>query len=203
MRTWSEILDHYAEHHRRDQQDELDYFRACRSLRDVVSDAALARLNGTKLQHQWRRPEHVLSASRDALLNDLPALRRAKRFDQLHETVEAASGSIKGIGPLTVYDTALRIGAWRGLLPTKVYLHAGTRTGAKNLGLAWRQPSLEMEVLPLPLQALPAHQVEDVLCIYKDVFGVEMKLGDSVACGRRVRRTGGSCRRGHRLKRAA
>jgi hypothetical protein len=34
-----------------------------------------------------------------------------------------------------MYDTALRIGAKLKLFPTKVYLHAGTRLGARALGL--------------------------------------------------------------------
>lgn len=67
-----------------------------------------------------------------------------------------------------VYDTALRIGAKLGLEPERVYLHAGTRVGARALGLDWRAPSILSQDLPSQLRLLPAWQVEDLLCIYKE-----------------------------------
>ncbi|MEK7411500.1 MAG: hypothetical protein AAB327_09000, partial [Actinomycetota bacterium] len=42
-------------------------------------------------------------------------------------------GHFDDLGPLYVYDTALRIGAKKGQMPKVVYLHAGTREGAKKL----------------------------------------------------------------------
>jgi len=70
------------------------------------------------------------------------------------------------IGPLTVYDTALRIGARLGLSPQKVYLHAGTRHGAAVLGFGPDRPSISLSELPKPLDELNAEEAEDVLCIY-------------------------------------
>jgi hypothetical protein len=116
-------------------------------------------------------------------LKSLRALTRSGSFEELHDCIDEIIRPISGVGELTVYDTALRIGARRGLYPTKVYLHAGTRIGAKNLGLAWRQPTLDMDDLPLPLQALPAYEVEDVLCIYDDFFAAEAAVASSATCG--------------------
>jgi hypothetical protein len=48
-------------------------------------------------------------------------------FDELFQMVDNAIGGIHGIGPLTVYDTACRIGEYLNLKPEKIYLHAGTR----------------------------------------------------------------------------
>ncbi|MBI1997211.1 MAG: hypothetical protein HYW03_03845 [Deltaproteobacteria bacterium] len=69
-----------------------------------------------------------------------------------------------------VYDTALRIGARLGLEPERVYIHSGTRVGARRLGLDWRAKWIEPKDLPKPLRSLPPWQVEDILCIYKDWF---------------------------------
>ena len=70
-------------------------------------------------------------------------------------------------GKLASYDTSLRIGAHRGLWPRWVYLHTGTRTGAKALNLDISGVSLEVSDLPGPLRRLQPYEVEDFLCIYK------------------------------------
>lgn len=51
--------------------------------------------------------------------------------------------------------------------PERVYIHAGTRAGARALGLYRRQEYLEPEELPEPFQRLRPAEVEDCLCIYK------------------------------------
>ena len=40
---------------------------------------------------------------------------------------------VKGFGELSIYDTAVRIGAHLRIEPDKVYLHAGAREGIKAL----------------------------------------------------------------------
>lgn len=49
-----------------------------------------------------------------------------------------------------------------------MYLHAGTRVGASALGFDPRARAVELEQLPAPLRELKPHEVEDVLCIYKE-----------------------------------
>ena len=66
-----------------------------------------------------------------------------------------------------VYDTSLRVGAYLGLTPRFVYLHAGARAGAKALGLNAGTKKLAMSDLPHELQVLAPEEVEDFLCIYK------------------------------------
>lgn len=75
---------------------------------------------------------------------------------------------ILGIGELAVYDIATRVGAFLGLAPDKVYLHAGTAEGARVFGVR-SKPWLpvEREVFPKPLANLPAADIENLLCIYK------------------------------------
>jgi hypothetical protein len=69
-----------------------------------------------------------------------------------------------------VYDTSLRIGAKLGFEPKHVYLHAGTRVGARALGLDTSASYLRASELPAPLRALRPHEIEDALCIFKRQF---------------------------------
>lgn len=89
-------------------------------------------------------------------------------FAALFAIVEGAVGGICGIGKLTVYDTALRLGAYLGKRPQVVYLHRGTREGAKALGIGCERRVLETKELPEPLRELEPHELEDLLCIYKE-----------------------------------
>lgn len=89
-------------------------------------------------------------------------------FEQLLQCVQQAIGSIRGIGDLAVYDAALRLGAFLGKLPERVYLHHGAREGARALGLDASHRSLPMDVFPEEFRLLKPWEVEEVLCIYKD-----------------------------------
>ena len=91
-------------------------------------------------------------------------------FDVLHDAVCTTLHGIPNISVLAVYDTALRLAAFRGILPNNVYLHAGTKAGALNLGLKSKSETLAMSELPPVLRKLSAYEVEDCLCIYKDAF---------------------------------
>ncbi len=166
-------VDHYIEHHRARAARELEYFgRVLRSDEEAVERAALALLpSGKRHPHQYHIPRGALEESRRCLLENLPRLRRATSFDDLYDHVDDLIRPISGIGELTVYDTALRIGARFGLGPTRVYLHAGTREGARALGLDARRPAIEVDELPVAMRHLSAREVEDLLCIYKSWLG--------------------------------
>ena len=65
-------------------------------------------------------------------------------------------------------DTALRIGAKLGIRPDRVYLHRGTREGARALKLDASQATIDVSQLPPAFQRLDAREIEDCLCIYKE-----------------------------------
>jgi hypothetical protein len=97
-------------------------------------------------------------------------LRSASTFAEIHSIVGREILDIHRVGELAVYDTALRIAAWRRLEPEVVYLHRGTRDGAKALGLDVRRSFIPIIELPAAFRSLRPYEIEDVLCLYKDVF---------------------------------
>lgn len=95
-------------------------------------------------------------------------------FEELYDFVEGKLGHINGIGGLTIYDIAVRIG-WhqnpRVLPKDYVYIHAGTKVGAeKVLGIriiGKRIPFSFFNGLSR-LSGLDALELEDYLCIHKN-----------------------------------
>ena len=161
------IIRDYVRRHRPKTTRELQHFRSLGSLDETITQAGLAlRPDGKRWSHQRRIPKAALERATRQLRRT--RLEGAASFADLMTRVTSAVRSIRGIGELYAYDTAIRIGAHLGLLPTEVYLHAGTRRGARALGLDHRSESISIDLLPVALQGLPPYEVEDILCIYKD-----------------------------------
>jgi len=162
------IVRAYRARFRKRSQEELDSFTS-QSIADAVRRAGLAeRLDGKRYNHQRRIPREVLQLAARRL--GRANLNRARDFDELHERVRETISSIPGIGCLTIYDTALRIGAKLSLAPKRVYLHTGTRAGARKLGLNWRADSLAVSSVPRAFRELEPREIEDVLFIFEDHF---------------------------------
>jgi hypothetical protein len=171
MDTLEEIVADYIQCHRRNAEKEQRWFAIQPTLEDAISFAALARSpSGKRLSHQCRIPESALTESRQRLLSLEASLSQASSFENLLEIVSLAIKPIPGIGDLTVYDTALRIGAKLGLEPSVVFLHAGTREGARILCLDVSCGYVELSKLPPDFQKLKPREVEDILCMYKACF---------------------------------
>jgi hypothetical protein len=144
-------------------QAELNWFAHQPSLDSAIEKAALAvNSRGKRYSHQRRLKKAALKQALRALLDELGAMEQACDFDELFRLIGAAVKPISGIGELYVYDTSLRIGAKLDLLPTKVYLHAGTRLGARALGLDDSAPTLKVSVFPKEFRTLEPHELEDV-----------------------------------------
>jgi hypothetical protein len=161
------IVQDYICRHRPNAIRELNYFRDRPSLEEAIEQAGLARTpNGKRSRHQSRIPAPVLQKATRRLRR--ANLGQVSSFAQLIARVRTATRSVHGIGELYVYDTALRLGGYLRLLPRKVYLHAGTREGARALGLDHRSELISLNQLPVSLRRLRPYEIEDVLCIYKD-----------------------------------
>ena len=105
-----------------------------------------------------------------------------KDFEDLFNTVNNLIGNLNNIGPLTVYDTSLRIGHLfdKPIYPRKIlYLNNGAMEGAKKLLGGRKLSSKEVlssffsypEALAVvgikSLQALPNNLIEDFFCVMK------------------------------------
>lgn len=167
LHSTTAIVRDYIHRHRPKTIRELRYFRSIRTLEDAITEAGLARRpDGKRWSHQRRIRAPVLERATQRLRQ--AQLGRARSFAELIARVATAVRSVHGIGELYVYDTALRLGAHLRLLPREVYLHAGTRRGARALGLHHRAESVSLNQLPAALRRLRPHEVEDVLCIYEE-----------------------------------
>jgi hypothetical protein len=141
-----------------------------RSLAGAIRKAALSKLPGDKRlpdgkrhPHQRRIPGHALQHAADVLTANL---RAAATFHDLHEAVRTTIGHLHHIGELAVYDLTDRIGAYLGLEPDRVYLHAAAREGARALGI--RGTAVPKSAFPRAFRQLSPGEIETCICIYKD-----------------------------------
>jgi hypothetical protein len=147
-------------------REELDTFRSEPSLEAAVKRAAVAETpDGKRYSHQTRLTRTALKRVRQALVN--APLAECQDFAALHLEIQQRISHIRGIGELMVYDTAHRIGAKLSLSPDVVYLHRGTREGARALGVRGSAKQINVSALPVELQGLCAGEIEDFLCVFK------------------------------------
>ncbi len=161
------IVDAYLSNNAGAEERYLRFYIIQPTLANAVAKSAMAELpGGGRFSHQQLIPHSVLLEAANVLSK--VNFQATRTFDELHSLVQRKIGIISGIGKLTIYDTAHRIGAHLGLHPEFVYLHAGVCSGAKALGLDYKADKLPMSALPKAFQRLRPEQAEDCLCIYKD-----------------------------------
>lgn len=148
----------------------MEWMRESRSLTVAIDRAVMSvKPNGKMHNHQSRVPRSTKLEYAMRLKDVTRHLRACKSFDAL--LTWCADEAIPGIGPVTQYDVAQRIGEYLGLLPEYVYLHAGVRLGATALGLNVKGKELLLpRELPSALRRLTANETEDFLCTYRSMF---------------------------------
>src|SRR5712691_4162242 len=166
FRTIESVVESYIRNKRQGARDELRFYQHQPSLQNAIEVAALARTEaGTKHRHQARIPRSVLKKALDKLIARADALQACKNFATLIDETQVLISPIWGIGELAVYDIAHRIGAYLGMKPQEVYLHRGTRAGARALGLdGSRRSSIALHELPSAFRRLAPYEAEDCLC---------------------------------------
>jgi hypothetical protein len=181
LMTVSEIVADYIREYRANARDKMRFYEIQRSPAKAIEKAALCVLpSGKRHPHQHRISGAVLELAEARLQEVQGQLKRAKNFDALHRIIAERIGSIPGIGALTVYDIAHRIGAFFRIYPELVYLHAGTRKGASFWGI--KGDAFDPGILPKPFLRLLPYEIEDCLCIYKKDFGIEEAQRSVRAC---------------------
>jgi hypothetical protein len=165
--TFDEIISDYIRTQRPYTVEEMMNFANESSPSAAIRRAGLCEMkDGKRHDHQRRIPKALLEHVEAKLQAIRRKLSKAADFAALHRLVEEEIGSLKGIGALTVYDIAHRIGAYFKKTPERVYLHAGVRVGARALGIGG--DSFDPKILPKPFSRLAPSEIEDCLCIYKD-----------------------------------
>jgi hypothetical protein len=165
------------------------FFEIQRSPSVAIRKAALCELpSGKRHPHQYRIPGALLEQVEARLQGIGRKLARAADFAAIHRAVDEEIGGIKGIGALTVYDIAHRIGAHFRKSPERVYLHAGTRAGARVFDISG--DAFDPKILPGAFLRLAPSEIEDCLCIYKDELRGGAHIHRKMGCGvaRRPRR---------------
>jgi hypothetical protein len=116
-------------------------------------------------------------------------LESAESFEDLYEVCKRVGLATKGIGIVTIYDVAARLGAYTGMDPEHLYFHAGVTEGLRAIGVEF-SPSDDR----VPRNALPEffHDkdldlVESFLCGYRSEIQRIMK--EKHACNRLKKRT--------------
>ena len=167
--SFAGIVRDYTSRYRESARRELRFYALQPSLEYAIREATLSRLpSGKRHPHQRRIPLRVLQSAERQLQAIAAQLRAARSFAELHRLIERRIKPIHGIGDLATYDIAHRIGAYLRREPEAVYLHAGTREGARALNLGGR--TIQLRELPPGLRKLSAAEIEDCLCIYKEAL---------------------------------
>jgi hypothetical protein len=164
-RLLMEVISNHDEEHSR---EEIDRFENMPTLEEAIATAAESRKeNGQPYSHQqktWNFWGDSVPKAKKILLDHAAELRACATFDEVHELVTSALAGIKGLKVMYCYDVAVRIGAFLGRLPKKVYLHLGTLRGAKLLDLPTKRGYLNISELPPELRAFQPYEIEDMLC---------------------------------------
>jgi hypothetical protein len=172
--TLKEVVAHYEAHFKKDAEGIWDYFGGL-GLEECIKRApkGLIEREGKDIchPHQYRINKAAAEEFSKRLMRNKARLKKATAFDELFGIIEKFEKDFKGIGPLTIYDTAHRIGCRLGLKPEKVYLHAGTEKGTRALlkGRFKRATKFcNKDELPGELREFSAEHIENILCIYKN-----------------------------------
>lgn len=192
--NFNAFIRHYAANFRSNKEKELDWFERQPSFESAIINAADAKdERGKMCSHQYRVDKVSMKRAKEILLENIDDLEKSDSFHSLWLLMNYLIKPIKGIGEVYISDTALRIGAFLKIYSEKVYLHAGTRTGAERLKIrSSNKDWIELNKLPKDFQKLAMNEVEDILCIYKDDFMNE-KVDYAKSCSTKLKGENKSC----------
>jgi hypothetical protein len=189
---WRDYMWRYVTGRRGDPA--IPFTAAADTLRSAIERAVDSRgEDGKMFFHQGRVWQVNRDAYAAALLrrNNYLAIRRAETFEELYEVCKRVGEATKGIGIVTIYDVAARLGAYAELDPEHLYFHAGVADGLRALGvdLAPGADRVPRRDLPEFFHDKDLDLVESFLCGYRSEIERVMKEKRSKKCPRRTRRS--------------
>lgn len=170
-----EMVGLYYEYRRGIAQEERMQFMTQPDLVSTIEAAGDCMNNqGKRYPHQRRLSISTLEDAKETMLKNITKIKASKTFHQLWSAIGKILEYVSGTGELYLYDTALRIGFFMNLLPIKIYLHIGTRLGAKalNIDIVNRIAIERSELIAIypEFEMLETYELEDVLCQFKRPF---------------------------------
>jgi len=171
MKTYNSIIRHYNSHCRVNSQREINWFKSQDTDGIIHNSANALDECGRRYFHQRRITKKAISKAENIIRTNWKSISESTTFANLHELLREKLTRIFGLGDLYIYDTAFRIGAFLNVFPKQIYLHAGTKTGARKLGIEIRnRHKIYKSDLPIEFRLLEPCEIEDILCIYKTSF---------------------------------
>ncbi|WP_127105710.1 hypothetical protein [Pararhodobacter zhoushanensis] len=177
MATLDALIIGYLSHHRPKLRSHLAHYSSAPDIREAIARASRADFEGPNIKHphQYRLPKTAITSVFDKLSANELILQDATDFLQLYGIVSKAIGGVPDVGPLMIYDTALRIGAFLKVSPNDVFVQRGALGGAKNFFVHIRKKPRKIKVRYLPssdflpeLARLSPHEIENFLCVCED-----------------------------------
>ncbi len=172
LKKYQNIINHYTRWRKENPDTWIAYTIEQPNIISAIRVAAKSEnKSGKRHNHQRRLKKESINKFADNLIKKSKELYETKDFASLLKIIESCK--VRGIGELACYDTANRIGCKIGVVPDKIYLHAGTRKGAERLfGMRIKKKFIDKSELPEPFKSsdLDCIQLEDILCIYKLKF---------------------------------
>lgn len=189
LRTLIDAIETYQGFEQWEARDDRRYFEGL-TLEQAISIAGRGKIRHDRihphLKPNGRRP---LTARREAALetfcrllmeqDTIDRIGTATSFHEIYEIMWEIGRLVDDIGPVTVYDAAVSIGANRGYEPDEIYLHAAPLEAAKALirGLGNRI-CIRVEELPEEVcdvlrrhnktgTAFTPGEIEDILCLFQ------------------------------------
>lgn len=165
MPSHREIVAHFKKWSAR--QAEIDHYAELGPHSDSIARAVLSvDSDGRRNGHQRRIPQLILNRAKRRLLGEADAILQCTDFETLHTLIGGCIRPIPGVGELLIYDTAQRLCLAMDLPePDVVYLHAGTREGARYLEVGGR--TVAIRDLREEYRRLSSFELEDLFCNYK------------------------------------
>ncbi len=142
----------------------LKWFKLRKNFLDVI-DGAILRNHPHQNCLSWEYRRDIASK----LILAQAVFETHTTFQEIYEVVKSCACPPYKNANLLVYDLSLRIGAYKDLFPSNIYLHRGALEGAQIVLNQKKLPNLiSASSLPKEFSVLKPHEIEDCLCIYKE-----------------------------------
>lgn len=183
----NELVKNYKEKFMEKFEEQLEKFKEIEDYDELIYHSVFKIGSDDKVLTQdnilrFNMANNMYQCLKDDLIKE--KISSSLCFTDILDTVYSLrrNNIIKYFGPLNLYDCSLRIGAHYNIYPSRVYVHCGSITGAKNLFKDKYNnivkyyngdksfPYIPINSLPEELQNLEPHYIEDFLCKFATNF---------------------------------